>query len=177
MQDNLKRITIQAYKYGNRLHYEWETILLEQTDTYVLVLGEYGRKLKHHSKGKNFEVNNWTLEYFSFVDWFTVSGDIRHGKIYQYYCNINQPAKLVNDVVSFVDLDLDYVYRDGIWKVVDEDEFENHSIQFSYPLELINSARQELLQLQERIERKLYPFDGTLQRWIPKIQTRFVSKS
>ena len=146
MQDNLKRITIQAYKYGNRLHYEWETLLLEQTDTYILVLGEHGRKLKHHSKGKTFEVNNWTLEYFSFVDWFTVSGDIRDGDIYQYYCNINQPAKLVkNDVVSFVDLDLDYVYRDGIWKVVDEDEFENHSIQLSYPLELINSARQELL--------------------------------
>ncbi|MDF2964470.1 MAG: hypothetical protein K0S39_6205, partial [Paenibacillus sp.] len=86
--DDLKRINIQAYKYGDRPHYEWETVLLEQTDTYILVLGEYGRKLKHHTKGKTFETYNWTLEYFSFVDWFTVSGDIRDGEIYQYYCNI-----------------------------------------------------------------------------------------
>ncbi|MDF2964609.1 MAG: hypothetical protein K0S39_6344, partial [Paenibacillus sp.] len=78
---------------------------------------------------------------------------------------------------TFVDLDLDYINRDGEWKVVDEEEFESHSIQYRYPLELIRRARHELIQLQVRVERKQFPFDGTLQQWVPRIQAEFISKS
>ncbi|WP_248924467.1 DUF402 domain-containing protein [Paenibacillus hamazuiensis] len=160
------RITVQALKYGNRLHYEWNTKLLEATDSHIVVLGEYGRELHHHTKGKIFTTENWTIELFPFDLWFTVSADVRNGVLYQYYCNINEPAVLRGTNVSFVDLDLDLVYRNGEWKVVDEDEFAANAVKFGYPEELIRRAREELKNLQHRVNAGLYPFDGTLERFI-----------
>lgn len=165
----MKRITIQALKYGDQLHYEWETSLLEKADTYIIVLGEKSRKLRHHTKQKVFTVDNWTIEFFSFVEWFTVSADVIGGKIKQYYCNINEPAKINGNTVSFVDLDLDYVQRNGEWKVVDEEEFAINAVKFSYPDDLIRKARQELTNLQDRITNYRFPFDGTIERFIASV--------
>jgi protein associated with RNAse G/E len=82
------------------------------------------------------------------------------------------PAKIDGNIVSFVDLDLDYIQRGGKWQVVDEEEFERNAIIFSYPDELIQRARKELNSLQERIERKQFPFDGTLESFINRIPSK-----
>ncbi|NRF93066.1 DUF402 domain-containing protein [Paenibacillus frigoriresistens] len=165
--DNL--ITIQALKYGDHLHYEWNTTLLEKTDSHIFVLGNYGRKLNHYTKQKVFTIEAWTIEYFSFHSWFTVSADVVGGNIQQFYCNINQPAKIEGNVVSFVDLDLDYVQRNGEWKVVDEDEFESNAIKFAYPEPLIHKAKQELIGLKELVSKRSFPFDGSLEKFIDHI--------
>jgi len=47
-----KNITVSAFKYGGTLHYSWDTQLIEKTETYVLVKGEAGRRLFHHTKNK-----------------------------------------------------------------------------------------------------------------------------
>ncbi|UUZ92914.1 DUF402 domain-containing protein [Paenibacillus sp. P25] len=91
----------------------------------------------------------------------------RTGEIRQYYCNINEPAVLKDSLVSFVDLDLDLVYRGGEWKVVDEDEFEANRVKFRYPDELAKRARLELERLQLRVKEGRFPFDGTLNRFMP----------
>ncbi|MBB3112544.1 hypothetical protein FHS18_004645 [Paenibacillus phyllosphaerae] len=163
-QSAFPKITIQALKYGDRLHYEWETQLLERTDTHVFVLAERGRKLHHYTKQKVFTIDRWTIEFFSSAYWFTVSADVRDGNIVHYYCNINEPAIIAENAVSFVDLDLDLLGEDGQWRVVDEDEFERHSIAFGYPEALIARARSELAGLQLRIAQRRFPFDGTLER-------------
>lgn len=90
---------------------------------------------------------------------------LRHRNIH----NINEPAKINGNIVSFVDLDLDLVQRNGEWKVVDEDEFESNAIKFSYPAELKQRARQELANLQLSIQNKVFPFIGTIQRFIDYI--------
>ncbi|MDQ1913420.1 DUF402 domain-containing protein [Paenibacillus sp. GD4] len=159
-------ITIQALKYGDRLHYEWKATVLEQTESYIIVLAKKGRELHHHTKQRVFTVPHWTIEFFPFDSWFTVSADIVDGQVKQYYCNINEPAKLSGEKVSFVDLDLDYVYRSGEWRVVDEDEFETHAVLFGYPEWLIHKARAELVQLQQRVQSNRFPFDGTLEAFI-----------
>lgn len=164
-------ITIQSLKYGNRLHYEWNTRLLEKTRDYLFVLSEYGRPLKHYTRGQTFTIENWTIEFISLNSWFTVSADVADGRIYQYYCNINQPARIDGDVVSFVDLDLDYVYRNGEWKVVDEDDFAVNAVKLGYPDELMRTARAELESLQRRVANKQFPFDGSLERFVPLVPT------
>jgi protein associated with RNAse G/E len=162
-------VTIQALKYGNLLHYEWNTTLLEQTDSHIFVLGEYGRQLNHYTKGKIFTVENWAIEFFSLDSWFTVSADVVGGTINEYYCNINQPAMINGRVVSFVDLDLDLVYRNDRWMVIDEDEFAYNAVKFGYPEELMLRAKRELESLQERVERKRFPFDGSIEQFINRI--------
>ncbi|MDR6551598.1 DUF402 domain-containing protein [Paenibacillus qinlingensis] len=160
------QITIQALKYGNLLHYEWRTTLLEKTETHIVVLGEYGRQLHHYTKQKVFTIENWTIEFFSFDSWYTVSADVVDGVLNEFYCNINQPAVMKGTTVSFVDLDLDYVKRKGVWQVVDEDEFAAHTIKFGYPVELVHQAEQALAALKEKVANKEFPFDGYLDKFI-----------
>lgn len=35
----MKELDILVYKYNNKLHYEWQTILIKENDNYVLVKG------------------------------------------------------------------------------------------------------------------------------------------
>ncbi|MHA6482613.1 DUF402 domain-containing protein [Paenibacillus sp. strain BS8-2] len=165
-------VHIQALKYGNVLHYEWETELLEQRDDDVFVLAKHGRQLRHHTKNATFTINNWSIEWFSRKHWFTLSAVVADGRITEYYCNINQPALIGEGKVAFVDLDLDLVQRDGVWMVVDEDEFAHNAIKFGYPESLIAQAREELKRLQARIAAGEYPFDGTLEEWISHLSLR-----
>lgn len=70
---------------------------------------------------------------------------------------------------SFIDLDLDLVYRNGVWQVVDEDEFMENQRLYHYPVELIERTRASLLNLQERIAQQQFPFDGDLDAFIPTV--------
>lgn len=166
---NVEQIKIQALKYGNFPHYEWSTTLLEKTDTHVFVLGHRGRELQHHTKGKTFTVMNWAIEFFSCENWFTVSAEIVDGKIAQYYCNVNEPARIEGSDVSFVDLDIDLINQNGKWMVVDEDEFVVNAVKYAYPPELVARVKQELAGLQQRIEEKQFPFDGAIARFIAAV--------
>ena len=144
------------------MHYEWTSKTLEQTDRFLISLGEKGRKLHHHSKKQVFTIGHPSIEFFSFTDWFTVSMDIQQSGNIHYYCNIALPAVLDGDVLSFIDLDLDLVYRNNEWKVLDEDEFERNSKKYQYPDDLAKKAFLELDNLKDAIARRQFPFDGTL---------------
>lgn len=160
---------IRAMKYGDKPHYEWEAGVLEQKDDYVFLLAEYGRRLRHYTKNSVFTLNNWTIEFMSSSLWFTVAADVKDGRISQYYCNINQPARIEGGRITFVDLDLDYVCENGEWKVVDEEEFEHHQMTFGYPDWLVRKARAELEQLKKRVREQAFPFDGSIERFIGRI--------
>jgi protein associated with RNAse G/E len=75
------------------------------------------------------------------------------------------PAVLDNKKIKFIDLDLDYINFDGNWKVVDEDEFEENKIKYSYPKELIAKTYDELEKLKKRVSNKKIPFDKTFEKY------------
>ena len=163
-------ITIKAMKFPDIPHYEWQGEVIEQTEEYVLVLCLPGRQLKHFSKNKTFTLNDVSLEYFSLNEWFTAAMEIEQGKIVSYYCNIAMPSRIIGNVLSFVDLDLDYVKTRGAqWQVVDEEEFETNSIRYRYPAELKRSAAEALEDLKGKVENKLFPF-GEMERILDDFQ-------
>jgi len=158
-----KPVTIKAYKYGNRLHYEWQAEIIEQTEQYVMVLCRAERKFIHHTKGKVFTMPYPSLEVFYFDQWYTAAITFQAPERLMYYCNIAMPVKLENDVLSFLDLDLDYLKEpDEDWKVVDREEFEKHQQLLGYSEELIQKAELGLQHLQEKVAAKQFPFDGSL---------------
>ncbi len=68
----------------------------------------------------------------------------------EVYCDVTTPARWEDDTVHIIDLDLDVVRRRATGRVElrDEDEFEQHRVQFGYPDELVvqaSAAAQELL--------------------------------
>jgi uncharacterized protein len=156
-------INIQALKYPNILHYEWQGDLIDKTEDYVLIHCKPGRRLKHYTKETTFTINNTSVEYFSLKEWFTVAMEIEQGNVISYYCNIAKPSKLVDNNLSFVNLDLDLVKKDETdWQVIDEDEFEVNSSKFGYPYELKESAIKALNELKRKVEEKVFPFNESI---------------
>lgn len=162
-------LTILALKKGNIKHYKWNVTILEKHDNYIITKGEIERDLKHYTKGKTFTFHKPSLEIFFFKKWYTISANIKDEQIDSYYCNIAKPAKLIDDTLTFVDLDLDLIKNVAEeWKVVDEDEFKENSLKYSYTPQLIKQTKSELRNLQTLISKKGFPFDGSLNNYIKK---------
>lgn len=165
-----EKITIQARKYGGRLHYEWQATLLEVTEDYALVYCEANRTFIHHSKQKQFNIPYPSLEWFFFKQGYTVAISFKPEGL-MYYCNIALPATYLDGVISFVDLDLDYIKEAGEqWQVVDEDEFEHHQVVLHYSDDIIAFARSALTTLQQAVKTNVYPFSLTEQQCNQQLQ-------
>lgn len=164
MSENIK---VKVFKYGGTIHYEWESLLIEDTEDYVLVYGLPGRSLVHHTKEKVYQYDSYSIEYFPKNEWFTVNIDIyRNGNI-EYYCNICMPPEFSNKEIKFIDLDIDIVRSiEGKWSVVDEDEYEVNSEKFKYPSTLKENVSQALDEILKKIEGKHFPFDGFFEKYI-----------
>lgn len=162
-------LTIIAYKYPDRPHYEWTGNMLIKTDDYVLVQGQAGRRLVHHTRGQTFTYATQSLEYYPLNAPFTVNIDFdAHGA--SYHCNVCLPPRLDGDILSFVDLDLDYVRNPvGTWQVVDRDEFLVNQRSFAYPARLIEQAEAALADLIKRVTEGRFPFDGFLARQVTRL--------
>lgn len=160
-----KSVQIQAYKYPNRLHYEWEADLIELNEQYAMVVCHAGRKFHHHTKQKQFIMPYPSIEIFFFAQWYTFSVSFRDNDELMYYCNVAMPAQYDCDIISFVDLDLDYLREPGEdWKVVDEDEFIYNQQQLNYPQEMIRNAELGLEKLKQLAAAEQFPFDGSMNR-------------
>ena len=158
-----KPVQIQAFKYPNRLHYEWEADLIELNEHYAMVACHAGRKFHHHTKQKQFIMPYPSIEIFFFDEWYTFSVSFRDNGEMMHYCNIAMPAQYKDNIISFIDLDLDYLQEPHEdWKVVDEDEFAHNQQVLQYPEALIEGARLGLEKLQRIVATKQSPFDGKI---------------
>lgn len=168
----MKDIDILVYKYNDDLHYQWKTKLLREEKDYILVYGEVGRQLVHHTKNKIFDCATKSLEFFSLKEGYTVNIDIDDLGNSEYYCNICLPSKFNSDknTISFIDLDLDLLIdNQGTIKIVDEDEFATHSISMNYSSETIDYAKDSLSKLKNKIIHNEFPFDGFLESHIDQL--------
>ena len=155
-----KILKLQALKFPNIPHYEWEGELVQATSDYVLVYCKPNRKLKHYTKNDVFTIKNRSFEFFSLKEWFTAALEVDKGQLISAYCNVAKPAIFEKDTISFVDLDLDYIMdQHSGWKVVDEEEFEENSIKYKYPEALKKEDTLALDRLKEKVAKNKFPFN------------------
>ncbi|WP_214721415.1 DUF402 domain-containing protein [Exiguobacterium sp. s192] len=173
---NEANIQIQAVKYDESLHCKWETVLLTETERYLVVYGRPGRVLHHHTRNQTFICDTPSLEYYDLQDGYTVNLDLEQEGQVRYYCNICLPTERTASGLRFVDLDLDLVRNTaGQWTVVDEDEFLENQRTYHYPDEVIEGAKQMLRRLQNKMEQQDFPFDGFLEKWMQRVNKKIDS--
>ena len=101
-----------------------------------------------------------SLEYYWLDRWYNIFRFAQpDGKLRNYYCNVNVPATLEGDVLSFVDLDIDILVQpDFSYQILDVDEFEKNSALYDYSLEVEQNAHLAVSELVEMIETRAFPF-------------------
>lgn len=102
-----------------------------------------------------------SLEYFWLDRWYNIfrfhepSGEFRN-----YYCNVCMPPIFEDDVLEYVDLDLDLlVLPDFSCRVLDRDEYNVHAQLFKYPPEVCINAEKALTELIQLAESRNLPAD------------------
>lgn len=159
-------IIVQTLKYGGIPHYSFPVQLRSKERELVIVEGEFGRELVHHTRGITVPVQNHSLEFYWPGRPYNVAAEIApNGTISRYYCNVTLPPDVLGDRIMVVDLDLDlHVGPDLQVQVLDRDEFQQNARRYGYPPEVAAGAEAALQELIQLVETRSFPFDGEAAR-------------
>jgi protein associated with RNAse G/E len=154
-------IEVCAYKYDGLLHRSWPAKLLRQEGSLIVLDAKFPNEVVHDLLG-TIASGTHSLEYYWLDRWYNVFRFAHpNGQLRNYYCNVNVPPTLADDVLSYVDLDLDILVEpDFSYRVLDMEDFERNIEIYGYPAEVQANARQALDDLVRIIETRAFPFDS-----------------
>lgn len=155
------RIEVCAYKYDGQLHRTWPAELLRQEGSLIVLDASFPNEVDHDLLG-TIASGTHSLEYYWLDRWYNVFRFAQPDEqLRNYYCNINVPATFADNVLSYVDLDLDILVEpDFSYRILDIEEFESNAELYFYSAEVQANARQALEDLVGMIETKQFPFDS-----------------
>lgn len=157
-----KNITINARKYDGKIHRTWKADLIIQSKSLLVFIGEFEEEVKHSKLGvirrgtvsKEFY---WLNRWYNIFQFYEPNGDFRN-----FYCNINMPPTFENNVLDYVDLDLDIlVWQDFNYEILDEVEFRENAQTFRYSNQLKSKIKKTTQNLISLIEKREFPFSMT----------------
>ena len=161
--------SVQVLKRDLKAHYSWKTNLLfhDQQNKVWVTINSAPRHLNHQTKGKFFEFETNSMEWFWEDVPFSVGLALHPatGQI-NYYCNIHEPFSVKSNVLSFVDLDLDVVKnaRHPEVTIIDQDEFIIHKEKYAYPPEFDSLIPNIALEVQHRLkEHEIFKSDHIIE--------------
>lgn len=143
-----KKVSIHAYKYDGWLYRTWEfPMIIDETDDYIclslshchVITASADRKHYYHSR-----INHPAIWYLFKKKWYNLVISKKNNK-YIYYINVASPFIYEEETFKYVDLDLDFRFYEtekSTFNKLDQDEFEEHSVKFKYPPELINKIKE-----------------------------------
>lgn len=133
--------TVRSLKYDLSVRRSWMANLVEQTDTYIKLVGVFTDDVKHSDLG-HILAGTVSYETFPFKNWFNYFTFLEtDGSLRNHYFNICLPPRVSETAIDYVDLDIDIV----VWPndkvtVLDIAEFEENAKRFNYPIGVIEEA-------------------------------------
>jgi protein associated with RNAse G/E len=156
-----EEITVRSLKHGGRPHRAWRARVEERAGTLIVLDAFFAEEVRHPILG-TIEAGTLSREFFWTDRWYSVFrfGAPEGGRLLNFYCNVNTPARIEEGTLYFTDLDIDVLVRPDLsYSVLDEDEFERHAVSYSYPPEYRVRAREALEELVSLIEGRQFPFN------------------
>jgi protein associated with RNAse G/E len=160
---------IKSFKHDGRLHRMWmENTLVpesvmhpEHTAQSMKVLVNCRTKIQE-ADGSVWISRNPGVSFFLPGEWYNIVALIEESGI-RYYCNIASPPYVYQNVLTYIDYDLDVIVTSsGERLLVDEDEYENHKALYRYTSLVDKKVKTGLNRLLARIERQEPPFRNEL---------------
>ncbi len=151
-------ITVNSRKYDGSIRRSWKCELIDGDDSLLTLVGEFDSNVEHADLGL---IAKGTISYesFWFDRWYNVfrfhepSGNLRN-----FYCNISMPPIFADDVVDYVDLDIDVlVWPDYSYAILDREEYMVNATAFGYTAELRKNIEVALSELIELIDSRQLP--------------------
>lgn len=142
MTDNFKII---AQKLNGKINRSWNCELVKKSDSLLEFVGIFDISIDHQVLG-HIARGTYSHEYYWTDRWYNVFRFHQPDhKFMFYYCNINLPPVVEENILTYTDLDIDIIIRPGKDpEVLDMDEFDENKKRFNYPRSTISNALKAL---------------------------------
>jgi protein associated with RNAse G/E len=152
-------ITVRTYKYDGTEHRQWSAKISRQQNSLIVLDARFKEEIQHPLLG-TIAPDTLSIEYYWLDRWYNVFRFVHPaGELRNFYCNVNVPPVFQNNVLSYIDLDIDVlVAPDFTYTILDEDEYAINAELFNYPPEVRQRSWQALDELVTLIEKRAFPF-------------------
>lgn len=159
-QVEVETITVCTYKYDGTEHRRWHGRLAGRQKSLLTLYATFDKEVRHSLLGI-IKSGTISIEFYWLDRWYNIFRFHQPtGELLNYYCNINVPPVFHQNVLSYIDLDIDVlVAPDFSYSILDEDEFAANASHFKYSLEVQRRSYQALEQLVTLIESRQFPFN------------------
>lgn len=159
--DNIKVgdvLTIHCYKHNGILHQVSEAATVLEVTSDMLVCANDKAQIVEND-GRSYRTREVAILFFYKNSWFNVIAQLKNRGLF-YYCNIASPYIIENNILKYIDYDLDLrVFPDGGYKVLDRNEYNWHKRIMKYSNDLQNIIDSELGNLISLKKEGKVPFD------------------
>lgn len=132
-----------CFKHDGSLHRVWDKAALIYEDEEKIVISN-AKTLIRESDDRVWMAKEPSLSIFYKNRWFNIMGIIRSEGIH-YYCNMATPSVVDDNVIKYIDYDLDLVKNvKGEIKILDEDEYAVNKEKYGYGKDIENILEKEL---------------------------------
>ena len=146
--EKVKWMRVMCFKHDGSIHRIWDKACKVYEDDEKIMISN-AKTLIREFDGRIWMAKEPSVTIYYKHRWFNIIGIIRSEGIH-YYCNIASPIIIEDDVIKYIDYDLDLVKTvKGELKVLDEDEFETNKVKYGYGSELEEILLKELESLKE----------------------------
>ena len=152
------RLTINCYKHNGKIHRSWnEATILEIGDDYLVCANNKAKVTEND--GRSYYTNEPAIIFFYKNRWYNIIAQLKSHGLF-YYCNIATPYVIDENIIKYIDYDLDLrVFPDGGFRVLDRNEYKYHKKIMHYSDDLDLVLRSELSNLIELKRKDKGPFD------------------
>ena len=156
-------------KYDGRPHRLLESVKLGE-DEHGLWVGSAPGQRGQRADGSWVSIDHHRVRLYPRGQWWSaLFNDEPHPT--RIYCDVTMPAEFGVDSVTTVDLDLDIrLMRDGTVRVMDEDEFLHHQVEYGYPPQVVATAQATCLWLTNHIT-TTEPFTTAYKPYLDQIRS------
>lgn len=146
-------ITVNSRSYDGAIRRSWKCELVERRDPLILFVGKFDADVEHSDLGL-IEKGTISYEYYWLDRWYNIFRfHTPDGNLRNFYCNISMPPRFADDVLDYVDLDIDVlVWPDGRHVVLDLDDYQVSCRTLGYPPEVKDKVEETLQVLLQKIK-------------------------
>ena len=140
------KLEIHCYKHNGKIdRISDEAVVLDVTDEMLVCANDHTRLTE--SDGRSHRTKETAILFFYRHSWFNIIGQLKKHGLY-YYCNVASPYVIEDDIIKYIDYDLDLrVFPDGGFRVLDKNEYNYHKRIMAYSEQLDAVIKCELSRL------------------------------
>ena len=152
------KLKIYCYKNDGSLEHISDSVVVLEDNDECLICGNGKTKITEKD-GRSHMTGEPAVLFFYKNSWFNVIGQLKKFGLY-YYCNIASPYIIEDNIIKYIDYDLDLrVFPDGGFRILDRNEYNYHRKIMNYSDRLDKVVKNQLSKLIEIKKSNSGPFE------------------